>query len=144
MAFESEVIPLFIGGVTLVTLIELIAGCIMLKGEKENRELFLGHVVSMAIAMVFLIRCIFGGRLGIDVTKAYGDAAPFNSVIIMPLKPVTFGSIPCRMIPTFPNTSFPMNLIRRWIGLLLCPRSKRNRPDDSNALQRCLPSSLLA
>ena len=80
MAFESEVIPLFIGGVTLVTLIELIAGCIMLRGEKENRELFLGHVASMAIAMVFLIRCIFGGRLGIDVTKAYGDAAPFNSV----------------------------------------------------------------
>ena len=39
MAFESEVIPLFIGGVTLVTLIELIAGCIMLKGEKENIEI---------------------------------------------------------------------------------------------------------
>ena len=82
MPFESEVIPLFIGGVYLVSLLELVIGCALLKGEKATREYWIGHVVSMTIAMVFLIRCIFGSRLGIDVTRAYGDASPWNSVNI--------------------------------------------------------------
>ena len=55
MAFESEVIPLFIGGVI---------------------------VVSMLAAMFFLVRCVFAGRLGIDTISAYGDSSPFNSVNI--------------------------------------------------------------
>ena len=58
MPFESEVIPLFIGGVYLVSLLELVIGCALLKGEKATRGCWIGHVVSMTIAMVFLIRCI--------------------------------------------------------------------------------------
>ena len=82
MAFESEVIPLFIGGVILISAFEAIAGWILLKGKKETRALLIGHVVSMLVAMLFLIRCIFAGRLGIDTISAYGDASPFNSVNI--------------------------------------------------------------
>lgn len=82
MAFESEVIPLFIGGVCVVSILELVIGCALLKNQKKTRSLLIAHVVSMAIAMVFLIRCIFAGRLGIDTTIAYGDASPFNSINI--------------------------------------------------------------
>ena len=82
MPFESEVIPLFIGGVCAVTLLELIIGCRVLKGNQNLRSLFVAHVVSMSLAMVFLARCLFGTRLGIDVLRAYGDASPFNSVHI--------------------------------------------------------------
>ena len=82
MPFESEVIPLFIGGVCVVTLLELVIGCALLKGEKGTRRCWIGHVASMTIAMVFLIRCVFGSRLGIDVTRAYGDVSPWNSVNI--------------------------------------------------------------
>lgn len=62
MSFESEVIPLFIGGVCIVSLLELVIGCCLLK--KKTIPLFIGNVISMAIAMVFLILCIFGNRLG--------------------------------------------------------------------------------
>ena len=82
MPFESEVIPLFIGGVCVVTLLELIIGCRALKGKRKLRSLFIAHVISMSLAMVFLARCLFGTRLGIDVLRAYGDASPFNSVQI--------------------------------------------------------------
>ena len=82
MAFESEVIPLFIGGVIVVSVIELLAGCVLLRGRKETRAFLIGHVVSMLAAMFFLVRCIFAGRLGIDAISAYGDTSPFNSVNI--------------------------------------------------------------
>lgn len=82
MPFESEVIPLFIGGACGVTLLELVIGCRVLKGKRNLRSLFIAHVVSMSLAMVFLARCLFGTRLGIDVLRAYGDASPFNSVQI--------------------------------------------------------------
>ena len=82
MPFESEVLPLFLGGVCLVSLLELVIGCVLLKGERGTRRCWIGHVASMTIAMVFLIRCIFVSRLGIDVTRAYGDASPWNSVNI--------------------------------------------------------------
>lgn len=82
MAFESEVIPLFIGGVILVSAIELLAGCVIYKVRKEIRAYLIGHVASMLTAMFFLVRCIFAGRLGIDSISAYGDASPFNSVNI--------------------------------------------------------------
>ena len=82
MPFESEVIPMFIGGVGIVSLLELIIGCAILKEKKEARSLLIGHVISIAVAMVFLVRCIFGNRLGFDVTAAYGDASPFHSVNI--------------------------------------------------------------
>lgn len=82
MPFESELLPLFIGGVCVVSLLELGLGCVLLKGRTEARPLLVGHTVSMAIAMVFLIRCIFAAPLGIDVNSAYGDAAPFYSLHI--------------------------------------------------------------
>ena len=82
MAFESEVIPLFIGGVIVVSIIELLIGCLLLRERKETRALLIGHVVSMLAAMFFLVRCIFAGRLGIDTISAYGDSSPFNSVNI--------------------------------------------------------------
>lgn len=82
MPFESEVIPLFIGGVCVVTLLELVIGCRVLRDENTIKPLFIAHVVSMTLAMVFLFRCIFGTRLGIDVMSGYGDASPFNSINI--------------------------------------------------------------
>lgn len=82
MAFESEVIPLFLGGIILVSASELLIGCVLLKKQKEIRSYLIGHVVSMLAAMFFLVRCIFAGRLGIDTMSAYGDASPFNSVNI--------------------------------------------------------------
>ena len=75
---ESEVVPLFIVGVCIVTLLELIAGCMLLKNQKKTRTHLIAHAISMAIAMVFLIRCLFGKRLGIT----YGDSSAFNSVNI--------------------------------------------------------------
>lgn len=64
MSFEAEVIPMFIGGCVAVTLLEFAVGCFLLRGRR-SRGLFAGHVVSMAIGLFFLIRCIFGDRLGL-------------------------------------------------------------------------------
>lgn len=66
MSFEAEVIPLFIGGAGIVCLSELIFGCFMLNHQKQIRNRFVAHVACMAIALVFLIRCIFGSRLGMQ------------------------------------------------------------------------------
>ena len=65
MSFEAEVIPLFIGGCVAVSLLELAAGWVMLRGNRPARRLFTGHVVSMALGLFFLVRCIFGDRLGL-------------------------------------------------------------------------------
>ena len=80
MPFESEVIPLFIGGVCLVSLLELICGCSILKSQKKAPGLLIAHVVSMGLGMIFLVRILFPSFLGIDPTAAYGDSSPFNSV----------------------------------------------------------------
>lgn len=63
MSFEAEVFPLFIGGVCVVTILELVFGCILLRGQKKALGCLVGHAVSMAVAMVFLIQCIFTNRL---------------------------------------------------------------------------------
>ena len=65
MKFEAEVIPLFIQGVCTVSLLELVVGCWLLKRDKKIMALFIGNVMSMIIAMIFLVLCIFGNRLGL-------------------------------------------------------------------------------
>lgn len=64
MLFEAEVIPVFIWGVCIVSLLELIVGCWVLKRDKKIMALFVGNVMSMIIAMIFLVLCVFGNRLG--------------------------------------------------------------------------------
>ena len=76
--FEEEVMPLFIGGVSVVGLIALVIGCLLLYRNRHALCLFLGHMASLAAAMVFLIRCLFGGRLGIVVPDFH--ASNFHSV----------------------------------------------------------------
>ncbi len=78
MLFEAEVIPMFIGGVGVVSLLELIIGCWVLKRDKRIIALFVGNVMSMIIAMIFLVLCIFGNRLGF----VHEYASPSNSVNI--------------------------------------------------------------
>lgn len=80
MAFEAEVIPLFIGGVSIVTVLELVVGWGLLKGQKRAFGCLAGHAVSMAAAMVFLIHCIFAGRLGMEIVP--GIQSIDNSVNI--------------------------------------------------------------
>lgn len=63
MAFEAEVIPLFIGGASMVCVLELVFGCLMLRHRKQARNRFVAHVVCMAAALFFLIRCIFANWL---------------------------------------------------------------------------------
>ena len=63
MSFEAEVIPLFISGCIAVSLMELAVGCVLLRGNHDARNCFVGHVVSMAVSLFFLIKCIFGDRL---------------------------------------------------------------------------------
>ena len=40
MSFEAEVIPLFIGGVLVVSSFELIVGCVLLKNKKSACKKF--------------------------------------------------------------------------------------------------------
>ena len=65
MSFEAEVIPLFIGGVILVSLLELAGGLICLRGRRDARKLFVGHVVSMLLGFFFLIQSLFANWLNI-------------------------------------------------------------------------------
>lgn len=67
MAFEAEVIPLFIIGASIVCILELVCGWVMLKQHRQARKLPIGHAVCMAIAMMFLIRCLFASQLGMDL-----------------------------------------------------------------------------
>ena len=64
MSFEAEVIPLFLVCAGTVSILELITGCLLLKKQKAARSRLIGHVVSMAIALFFLARCIFANWLG--------------------------------------------------------------------------------
>ena len=43
MSFEAEVIPLFIGGVLVVSSFELIVGCVLLKNKKSACKKFVLH-----------------------------------------------------------------------------------------------------
>ena len=78
MSFEAEVIPLFIGGVLAVSVVEFIAGWIGLRNRKEARGLFAGHVVAMLVGFFFLIRSLFANWLGVEL----GIASISNSVNI--------------------------------------------------------------
>ena len=49
MSFEAEVIPLFIGGVLVVSSFELIVGCVLLKNKKSACKKFVLHVITMLI-----------------------------------------------------------------------------------------------
>jgi len=75
---EEEVMPLFIGGVSVVGLIALAIGILLLYRHRRALWLFLCHMASLAAAMVFLIRCLFGGRIGIVVPDFH--ASEFQSL----------------------------------------------------------------
>ena len=47
MSFEAEVIPLFIGGVAIVSALELIAGCVLLRNLREARNRLIAHTVCI-------------------------------------------------------------------------------------------------
>lgn len=70
MSFEAEVIPLFIGGVAIVSALELIAGCVLLRNLREARNRLIAHTVCMIIAQLFLIRSIFANWLGVKLKIA--------------------------------------------------------------------------
>jgi len=78
MSFEAEVIPLFIGGVTAVSVLELVMGLRLLRRWRDVRKLFVGYVVSMALGFFFLIRSLFANWIQIP----YGIASISNSVNI--------------------------------------------------------------
>lgn len=78
MAFEAEVIPLFIIGASIVCILELVCGWVMLKQHRQARKLLIGHTVCMAIAMMFLICCLFASQLGMDL----GIASISNSASV--------------------------------------------------------------
>ncbi len=67
MSFEAEVIPLFIGGISIVSSLELIIGCIILKKLPKARNGLISHAVSMVIGLVFLIRSIFANWLNVNL-----------------------------------------------------------------------------
>lgn len=78
MSFETEVIPLFIGGVTVVSVLELFFGLMLLRRRRDVRKLFAGHVISMALGFFFLTRSLFANWLDIQ----YSIASISNSVNI--------------------------------------------------------------
>jgi len=63
MSFEAEVIPLFIGGILAVSVLELVVGLVFLRGRKAARTYLVGHVVSMAAGFFFLVRSVFANWL---------------------------------------------------------------------------------
>ena len=62
MSFEAEVIPLFIGGVLVVSSFELIVGCVLLKNKKSACKKFVLHVITKLIVFSFIIRNIYTKR----------------------------------------------------------------------------------
>ena len=77
MSFEAEVIPLFIGGVLVVSALELIAGCILLRNEKSACKKFVFHVITMLIGFAFLVRSIFANWINIrfDIASISNSAS---------------------------------------------------------------------
>ena len=63
MLFEAEVVFVFINAVCIVSLLELLIGCWLLRRAKKIMVLFIGNVISMTIALFFLVLCVFGTRL---------------------------------------------------------------------------------
>jgi len=63
MSFEAEVIPMFISGCIAVSLMEFAVGWFLLKKYPGARRGFIGHVLTMALGLFFLVKCIFGDRL---------------------------------------------------------------------------------
>ena len=59
MSFEAEVIPMFLVCAGVVSILELIIGCLLLKNQTIARNRLIGHAISMALALLFLVRCIF-------------------------------------------------------------------------------------
>ena len=70
MSFETEVIPLFIGGVTVVSVLELFFGLMLLRRRRDVRKLFAGHVISMALGFFFLTRSLFANWLDIQYSNS--------------------------------------------------------------------------
>ncbi|MFI3169998.1 MAG: hypothetical protein R3Y06_08645 [Faecalibacterium sp.] len=66
MSFEAEVIPLFIGGIIIVSVLELIFGVTMLRDRKQARNSLIGHTVSMLFGFIFLVRSIFANWLQVS------------------------------------------------------------------------------
>ena len=81
MSFEAEVIPLFIGCSAFVLVLELLVGLALLKGHKIARFTFTAHVICMALALFFLVRCVFDAWLAPGADR-YGYDSVFNSVNI--------------------------------------------------------------
>ena len=81
MSFESEVIPLFIGCSAFVLTLELLVGLTLLKERKIARYTFTAHVVLTAIALFFLMRCIFNPWF-FPAVDPFGDSSAYNSVNI--------------------------------------------------------------
>lgn len=74
MPFEAEVGPLFLCGISVVSILELVVGCIMLKDLKKVRARLIGHAVSMGIAMAFLIRLFINSRK-VDLIQSISNSA---------------------------------------------------------------------
>ena len=70
MSFEAEVIPLFIGGVLVVSSFELIVGCVLLKNKNSADQVDHALIVTMLIGFAFLIRSIFANWLNIKFAIA--------------------------------------------------------------------------
>ena len=64
MSFEAEVLPMFIGGCGLVSIMELAVGWAFLNRQRRAMAYFTAHVFSMGVALWFLVKCLFGSRLG--------------------------------------------------------------------------------
>ncbi|WP_317855423.1 hypothetical protein [Chakrabartyella piscis] len=65
MSFEAEVIPLFIGGIIIVSILEVFFGIIVLNDRKQARNNLIGHAVSMLLGFVFLVRSMFANWLNV-------------------------------------------------------------------------------
>ena len=65
MSFEAEVIPMLLVCAGVVSILELIIGCLLLKNQTIARNRLIGHAISMALALFFLVRCIFANWLGV-------------------------------------------------------------------------------
>ena len=60
--FEAEVLPLFLGGVVLVILFELIFSILVLRKAPQVKGAMIGHVVCILIAFFCLGFLLFGAQ----------------------------------------------------------------------------------
>ena len=78
LSFEMETVPLFIGGVVLVSVVELVVGCILLRAKKRAIVFFISSVLASILGFCFLIYCLFGDRFDLKA----GIISISNSVSI--------------------------------------------------------------